>query len=254
MVRLENAGEVLIAGDLHGNVENFRLLLERAQLGKYSQRHLVLQELVHGPFCYPAGGDKSHQLVDLLAALKCQYPRQVHFLLGNHELAQWTGQAIAKRESELNALFRVGLDTAYGSRAAEIYAAYLELFAIVPLALRTPNRVFLSHSLPKPARLENFDAAILERETHDEQDLRSGGAVHALLWGRDTGAATVEKFLEKVDADLLVTGHIPCERGFQVPNARQVILDCMSAPACYCLFPADRPLTHQELVNCVGTL
>jgi hypothetical protein len=254
MVRLENAGEVLAAGDLHGNVENFRQLLEKAQLGKHPQRHLVLQELIHGPFRYPAGGDKSHQLVDLLAALKCQYPRQVHLLLGNHELAQWTGQAIAKSESELNALFREGLDNAYGPRAAEIYAAYLQLFALVPLAVRTPNRVFLSHSLPKAARLENFDAAILEHETHDEQDLRPGGAIHALVWGRDTGAATVERFLDKVDADLLITGHIPCERGFEVPNDRQLILDCMGAPACYCLFPVDHALTHQELVGYIGTL
>src|SRR5205807_8071144 len=132
---------------------------------------------------------KSHQLVDLLAALKCQYPRQVHLLLGNHELAEWTGQAIAKSEFELNALFREGLDTAYGASAAAIYAAYLDLFAVVPLAVRTGNRVFLSHSLPKAARLENFDAAILEDETHREQDLRPGGAVHALVWGRDTSAA-----------------------------------------------------------------
>src|SRR5438270_5892531 len=153
MVQLENAGEVLVAGDLHGNVENFRLLLEKARLGKHPERHLVLQELVHGPFCYPAGGDKSHQLVDLLAALKCQHPRQVHLLLGNHELAQWTGQAIAKSDSELNSLFRAGVDTAYGARAAEIYAAYLYLFAVVPLAVRTGNRVFLSHSLPNSARL-----------------------------------------------------------------------------------------------------
>jgi hypothetical protein len=214
----------------------------------------VLQELVHGPFRYPAGGDKSHQLIDLLAALKCQYPRQVHLLLGNHELAQWTGQAIAKSESELNALFREGLDTAYGSRASEIYTAYLELFTLVPLALRTPNRVFLSHSLPKAARLEAFDPAILESETHEEQDLWPGGPIHALLWGRDTTAANVERFLEKVDADWLITGHIPCDRGFDLPNDRQLILDCTAVPACYCLFPLSRPLSHQELVDCIGTL
>jgi hypothetical protein len=254
IMRLEKSGEVLVAGDLHGNVENFRLLLEKAQLGKYPERHLVLQELIHGPFRYPAGGDKSHQLVDLLAALKCQHPSQVHLLLGNHELSQWTRQAIAKSESELNALFREGVDTAYGQRSAEIYAAYLELFAIVPLAVRTPNRVFLSHSLPKAARLESFDPAILEREAHEEQDLRPGGSIHALVWGRDTNEATVEKFLEKVDADLLITGHIPCERGFDVPNNRQLILDCMGAPAGYCLFPVDRPLTHSELLGLVGTL
>src|SRR5437879_8342203 len=145
LVELEGASELLVAGDLHGNVENFRLLLERAQLGRYPKRHLVLQELIHGPFRYPVGGDKSHQLVDLLAALKCQYPRQVHLLLGNHELSQWPGQAIAKLESDLNASFREGVGTAYSFHARDIYAAYLELFAVIPLAVRTMNRVFLSH-------------------------------------------------------------------------------------------------------------
>jgi Calcineurin-like phosphoesterase len=210
--------------------------------------------LVHGPFRYPAGGDKSHQLVDLLSALKCQYPRQVHLLLGNHELAQWTGQAIAKTELELNDLFRRGLDAAYGPKAAEIYAAYLELFAVIPLAVRTGNRIFLSHSLPKAARLEKFDAAVLERDTHEEQDLRPGGSVHALVWGRDTGVATVARFLELVDADLLITGHIPCEAGYMTPNARQLILDAMRTPACFCLFPTDRPVTLADLVAGIGVL
>src|SRR5438309_788046 len=125
LVVLDGAREVFAAGDLHGNIENFRLILQKAELGRYPDRHLVLQELIHGPFHYALGGDKSHQLVDLLAALKCQFPRQVHLLLGNHELAQWTGQAIAKGDSELNALFREGLDSAYGKSAAEIYAVYL---------------------------------------------------------------------------------------------------------------------------------
>src|SRR5438132_11586095 len=125
LVRLQDVDEVMAVGDLHGNVENFRRALQKAELGTHPRRHLVLQELVHGPFRYPGGGDKSHQLVDLLAALKCQFPRQVHLLLGNHELAQWTGQAIAKGDSELNALFREGLDSAYGKSAAEIYAVYL---------------------------------------------------------------------------------------------------------------------------------
>jgi hypothetical protein len=57
-----------------------------------------------------------------------------------------------------------------------------------------------------------------------------------------------------MDADLLITGHIPCERGFETPNDRQLILDAMGAPACYCLFPTDRPLTHAELVGGVATL
>jgi hypothetical protein len=254
LIRLDDAEEVLATGDLHGHLENFRLLLQRADLGRHPRRHFVLQELVHGPFRYPTGGDKSHQLVDLAAALKCQYPRQVHLLLGNHELAEWTGQRIGKGDDVLNDLFREGIESAYGPRAADIFAAYLELFAVIPLAVRTANRVFLSHSLPAPHRLAGFDPAALERDHHDEAELRSGGSLHALVWGRDASAANAAAFLYKVDADLLITGHIPCDRGFDVPNERQLILDCIGTPACYCLFPADRPLTHGELVGGVDTL
>jgi hypothetical protein len=253
-VCLESATEVFVVGDLHGNVENFRAVLGKAELGKFPERHLVLQELVHGPFRYPIGGDKSHQLLDLLAALKCQYPRQVHLLLANHELAQWTDQAVAKGNEDLNALFREGVETAYGAHAAAIYAAYGALVSTIPLAVRSPNRVLLSHSLPSATRLLCFDPAVLEQDTHDEADLRPKGAVHALVWGRDNRPETVAAFLQKVDADWLITGHIPCPRGFDVPNNRQIILDALGTPACYCLFPADRPMTQQELVECIGTL
>ena len=56
------------------------------------------------------------------------------------------------------------------------------------------------------------------------------------------------------DADLLITGHIPCENGYDTPNDRQLILDCLSTPAAICLFPTDRPLTFQELVGYVEIL
>ena len=55
-------------------------------------------------------------------------------------------------------------------------------------------------------------------------------------------------------ADLLVSGHIACHDGFDVPNGRQIILDSPECPAGYILFPADRPLTHPELVGCLKTI
>jgi len=254
VVALEGVTEVLVGGDLHGNVENFRRLLTKADLARNPQRHFVLQEVVHGPYHYPAGGDKSHQLLDLMAALKCQFPRQVHFLLGNHELAQYTRRRVSKGDLDLNEVFREGVGTAYGSRAPEVYAVYEELLALVPVALRTPNRVLLSHSLPPASRLEDFDPAVLERDGSTEVDVVPGGAVHSLVWGRDTRGETAAAFLAKMDADLLLSGHVPCDNGFDVPNDRQLILDSLGAPACYCLFPTDRPLTHAELVHHVGTL
>ncbi|HYT87660.1 MAG TPA: metallophosphoesterase [Gemmataceae bacterium] len=254
VITLTDCDELLVAGDLHGHLDNFRILLKRADLGNRPRRHFVLQEVIHGPFRYPSGGDKSHQLLDLVAALKVQFPRQVHFLLGNHELSQWTEQSIEKADEDLNTLFRDGVASAYGDPADEVYAAYLQLFAVAPLALRTPNRVFLSHSLPSSKRVAKFDLAVLEREEFDEKDLVFGGTVHSLVWGRDTSLATATALLQKVDADLLITGHIPCDRGFEAPNERQLILDSLGATGCCCLFPTDKPLTHADLLAHVTPL
>jgi hypothetical protein len=253
LVHLDTATDVLVAGDLHGNLENFRRLLKLADLAGHPGRHFILQEVVHGPHHYPAGGDKSHQLLDLVAALKCQYPDRVHCLLGNHELAQATARRISKGDLDLNAAFREGVATAYGPRAAEVYAAYGQLFAVVPVAVRTANRVFISHSLPPAGRLPDFDLAALQRDEPTEADLLPGGSLHMIVWGRDTRPENAAAFLARVDADLLVTGHIPCDRGFDLPNDRQVILDCAASPAGYLLFPCDRPLTHAELVGSITT-
>jgi hypothetical protein len=193
-------------------------------------------------------------MLDVVAALKCQFPRQVHLLPGNHELAQFTDRRIDKNDQELNEQFRQGVEHAYGRRAAEVYAAYADFFAALPLALRTPNRIFLSHSLPSARRLEAFDPSVLEGDEVAPEELQPGGSVFALLWGRDTSQVNVEGFLRKVDADLLITGHIPCASGYDTPNDRQVILDCLGTPAAVCLFPTDRKLTFQELVGYVEIL
>ncbi len=80
-----------------------------AALDRHPERHLVLQELIHGPLSYPGdGGDRSHQLLDVVAALKCQYPDRAHLILGNHELSELTGRVIGKDGETLNAKFLQG--------------------------------------------------------------------------------------------------------------------------------------------------
>jgi hypothetical protein len=241
LVQLGEAVDVFATGDLHGNLENFRRILGAADLDHHPGRHLVLQELIHGPLHYPNGADKSHQLLDLLAALKCQYPERVHMLLGNHELAQWRGQTISKSGSELDltSLYRQGVETAYRTHAAAIYEAHLNLFASLPVALRTPNRVFMSHSLPQFGRADTFQPSMLEEENVADTEWRLGGSLHSLIWGRDTSEETVKQFLGKVDADLLITGHIAAPEGYAVPNSRQLILDSAGPVGSYCVFPAQ---------------
>ena len=252
LVSLANVTDVLIGGDLHGHVDHFQAIFNKADLANHPRRHLVLQEVIHGPFLYDNGGDKSHQLLDLVAATIVQFPGRVHFLPGNHEFAQRTDRPVARDTGEMNSLFRDGVNTAYGARAEDIYRWYMSLIDISSLAVHTPNRVFMSHSLPAIGKLWN--PAVLTAPVLPAEEYAPGGSVYHLVWGRDTSVPAATRFLNSVDADLLITGHLPCPEGFQVPNDRQIVLDSQQPPAAYCLFPADRPLTHAELVACIAII
>ena len=240
----EGAADVLVAGDLHGHLPNLQAMLAVADLANRPQRHFVVQEMIHGHFEYPNnGGDRSHQLLDVFAALKCQYPARVHYLPGNHELSEWTGRAIGKGDAAQNGAFRRGVTTAYGDASAEVYAAYQELLKSLPLALRTPNAVFVSHSLIPGRQMLHFDARRLLEYRYADADYLPGGFVYAMLWGRDTAEQTVDDYLRKVDCDWLITGHIPTDEGFAFPNHKQLVVDASRSPAAYALIPANRPLT-----------
>jgi hypothetical protein len=255
VVTLDSADEVMVVGDLHGNLPAFRQVLIEANLPKNPARHLVLQELVHGPWMYPdEAGDKSHQLVDLVSALKCQYPDRVHLILGNHELSELTGRPIGKNGVYLNTLFRQGVETAYGPTAEAINEAYHLLFASLPLAVRTPNRVFLCHTIPDANDLDRLDLEILRTGVWPPESMIRGGTVYALTWGRDIEAATLDRFAEMVDADWFITGHQPCDDGFFQPNHRQIIIDGTDPYPTYCLFHARETMTLEILLTGVRCL
>ncbi len=249
-----DAADVLVAGDMHGHVENFRRVMVKADLGRNPRRHLVLQELIHGPNRYPAGGDRSHQLVDLTCALINQYPGRVHYLPGNHELAQLTNRRVGKQEGDLNELFTAGVRAAYGAGADDIYSAYMELFRALPLAVRTEGGLFLSHSLPSLGLLADWPPESLERDPTPEADYAPGGPVYSLVWGRDVRPETSAAFLAKVGGNALITGHIPVEGAAERPGPRHLIIDTQGYPAACALVPAGRAADEAEWAGCVQML
>lgn len=238
---IPSGDSLLIAGDLHGQLDILRRILLKADLGNQKNRHLLLQEVVHGFSTYDDGSDKSHQALDLVAALICQYPGRVHFLPGNHELAQIHGRMIMKNDRLLNEIFERGVAKAYGAGHTEILAAYATLVDSSPLAIRTPNRILVTHTLIKGASINAFDPEIL-KGAPIRTDFAPGGALYGLFWDRDTHPETVDAFLSKFDADWLVTGHIPLETGYELRSPKHVIVDCHHMPAGVVLAPMDRDL------------
>ena len=122
VVHLPTEGEVLVTGDLHGSRVNFIRLLKAADLEHRPDRHLILQEAVHGGPTSESGGCLSFIVVEAMAALKAKYPDRVHLLIGNHDVAEHMEQLIFKDGVSLNQAFEQGMTEAYGDPHSHRYA------------------------------------------------------------------------------------------------------------------------------------
>ena len=249
----ENATDVIVAADLHGNRLNFARLCEVADLEHNPRRHLVMQEVCHGGPAYPDGGCMSHLLLEDVARLSERWPERFHFLLSNHELAELVDYPISKGRKMLNVTFRCGIQEMYGDYADEVREAYQTYIASSPLAVRIDQGLFISHSLPERVAEEGFDASIFERPLTRE-DRISTGPLFQLVWGRDYRLSNADAFAKLVDARLLIHGHDPCPEGCRTPNNRQVILDCCGQRGAYLHLPVGEKLTQKEVLACVHPL
>ena len=255
----EIADDVMITGDLHGHRRNFMLIRRIADLANNPRRHLILQEVCHGGPTYPQnGGDMSHGLLEEVAKFKIEFPDQVHFILGNHELSELTEYPIQKNKQMLNLLFRLGLQHMYGPATEKVREAYLPFFETCPLAVRMSGGVFISHSIPEQldsrSSSNKFDPTIFTRQPTPMEYLERG-SIFDLVWGRDYREENARAFAEMVDATVLVNGHEPCpEKGYCVPNPYQVILDGCNDHGVYMILPLKETWTQADVVEQIQSL
>ncbi len=217
-----NAGQLVMTGDLHGNLRNFEKLRKFCALERSPARYVVLHELIHCDLSSPADLDLSIDLLIRAAAWKCAFPDNVFFLQSNHELAQLTGQEITKGGRSVLRDFERGVAYRFGPQAGDVLDAVREYIAALPLAARTGNGVFCSHSLPDEFAAQSFDPAMLTREP-TPGELAPGGPAYAMVWGRFQRPEFLERFAERVGARIFVVGHTPQETGFNVVG-RMIIL------------------------------
>ena len=252
LIELPSHGEVMVTGDLHGHRHNLERIVQLANLPRHRERHLILQELVHelteeDVVC------RSHRLVEFAARLKATFSAQVHILMGNHEFAELLSLAIGKHGRVLNTAFDDGGLRLYGEEWPRVRDAYDRFWSSCPLAVHCENRVFISHSTPRISRIGDMSLDYL-RSVSTIEALKRKSPVFDLLWGRDYREETANQFCERVDADVLVVGHTPCDDGIAVPNTRHVILDCTDHAGKYLLLPLDQTLTQEDVVACARKL
>ncbi len=224
VVHLPETGDVWLAGDIHDNRRNFDKLLAAADLPNHPQRHLVLQELIHGDHIDAGGAEDSWEILYRAASLKCDHSDQVHFLLANHDLAQIHGEGIMKAGLSVCEAFNAGVKRDFAAHAGGVTVAITEFLLALPLAIRAANGLFFCHSLPTDRQIQHFDFTVFDRPLSGPDYKRRTGPVYQLVWGRNTTPAGVEVFADRVGAHLIVNGHQPQESGFLVNGDKQLIV------------------------------
>lgn len=246
LLELPDAGEMMITGDLHGNLSNFRRIAHVADLPHHPQRHLVLQELLHA--MYRDTPDHSYQLLEEVAIFKGVCPAQVHILLANHDIAELHGLEIMKQGRSVLRVFAAAIEEAYQFNKDVVRKAYNRFLRSLPWAAATRSGLFFCHALPDPPHLALFSRELFT-QAGPETDIGRGSPAFHLAWGRDLSEPVAVDFARRVGAHLIVIGHHPCRNGYTAPNPHTVVLDSKDAHGAYAILPLDRKLTQSDILS-----
>jgi len=206
---------IVLAGDLHGNRWALGKIISYAALTAEAQCRLVLQEMLHGPPGDRTGHDRSIELLLRAARLKIEHPEQVLFVMGNHDIAQLTGSEISKYGYGVCKAFVEGVKFAFGDDAGEVMDALEEFFLSQPLAVRCPNGVFISHSLPSPGKFDHACIEVLTRPI-TLADMHRGQPVYNWVWGRRHTESQLETLAAELGAEFFLMAHQHNEAGYDI--------------------------------------
>jgi len=236
IVQMPPEGSLVLTGDIHGHRRNFERIVHFAALEEHPDRHVVLHEVIHGGPEDGEGGCLSYRLLFEVARYKLEFPGQVHTVMGNHDTALISDSKVMKSGKEMNRAMRAALQREFGGDAEQILAAIREFLFSQPLGVKTCNRIWMSHSLPSDRLVDRFDPEIFERPLTVD-DIARPGSAYILTWGRRHSQSLLDRMASLLDADFLVLGHQPQDKGWCRAGANVIILACDHNHGC--ILPVD---------------
>lgn len=246
-------GDLMLAGDFHGNTDNIQQYINLADLDNNPKRVLVIQEILHARKLTKDKRDLSFDTILYALDMQRRYPGQVYYLIGNHDLGFHLGRDLVKAGKSLNRYLYKGMHFQFGDRYEEVVEAYKEFIGWMPAAIMTQNGIFMAHSTPKKAHIAELTHGYLT-EVSAEKPYRKCRPIVAMVNGRDYEPATAEAFADRMGCEHMICGHTPTVKGLKVPNEHHIIIDSQHANARYIHFDLSREYTHDELVGCVSAL
>lgn len=223
LVCLPAKGSLVVGGDIHGHRRNFERLVAYADLAGHPDRHMVLQEIIHGGPEDRTGGCLSYQVLFEAVRFKLDFPDRVHLVMGNHDTACINSSEVMKNGKEMNRAMSSALEREFQQASSDIKLAIRQFLFSQPLAVRCDNRLWISHSLPNDRFADEFDLGIFDRELKIS-DCEKPGSAYLLAWGRRHSQATLNQMAERLDVGVFILGHQPQPKGWCQAGNNLIIL------------------------------
>lgn len=215
LIKLPRDGLALIVTDLHGNINDFDKIIEIWGDLSTNKKHLILT----GDFIHAMGSENDHSL-EILNVVRdyCQFDN-FHLLLGNHEWATITNCSVYKGGVDQSLNFEELLKNKFGGEWKHKLEEYTNFFKELPVAVKTDNGVFISHSGP-PKNLNSID----EIMNMTQKGYSDNPQLFELLWNRygDYTKTDVDNFLHKVGCKAMIVGHTPV-KGYKLIRNQLIV-------------------------------
>jgi predicted phosphodiesterase len=250
LICLPSHGSMVVTGDIHGHRRNFERIVAFADLAHNPETHVILQEIIHGGPEDEKGGCLSYKLLFDVVHYKIRYPDRVHIIMGNHDTAFISNTDVMKNGKEMNMSMRAALDREFMGASETVKLVIKQFLFSQPLAVKCPNGMFISHSLPADRYGDKFDHRIFERQLRINDIIKPGSA-YLLTWGRNHNQQLLNKMAKLLDADIFILGHQRQEGGCSQAGNNLIILATDHDHGCILPIKLGKTYTIEDLLEAV---
>ncbi len=224
LVSVPPEGEIIIVGDIHGDLESLAYVLKNS--GFMEKRRRGEDSLLVFLGDYGDRGFHSSEVYYLVLKLKEMFPQKVVLMRGNHE-----------GPSDLLAYphdLPTQLNKKFGEAGVDVYAELRRLFDQLYNAVFIEDRYVLLHggAPSKASTIEDLACAHKKhpRETHleeilwsDPNDVIKGTYPSPRGAGRLFGENVTKRLLKMLNVKVLIRGHEPSNEGFKMNHSGKVL-------------------------------